>query len=153
VTTAAFYSGDTLRWGFIDRNGAPKTSYFAFLAFRHMLDTPRRVVAKGNDLESGFAVLAGLAPDNSRARILISNHRLNCNEYEIRVRGLPWQDATTCTRYVVDRHTDINRYDLAAATTNQFPAGNSIRITTPATARSVCLLELADARSGNDRIK
>lgn len=148
VNLAAFYSGDTLRWGFIDRSGAPKTSYYAFLAFRRMLDTPRRVVAKGNDLESGFAVLAGLAEDNSRARILISNHRLNCEEYEIRVHGLPWQSATTAIRYVVDQHSDINRYDLAATATNQFPAGDSLRVSLPATDMSVCLVELSASDSG-----
>jgi hypothetical protein len=142
VNVATFYSGDTLRWGFIDRNGAPKTSYFAFLAFRRMLDTPRRVVAEENDPESGFAVLAGLSEDKSKAQILISNHRLNCKGYEIRVHGLPWQDATTCTRYVVDQHTDLNRYDLAPAATNRFPAGDSLRLTMPATASSVFLLEL-----------
>lgn len=149
VTTATFYAGDTVRWGFIDRNGAPKTSYFAFLAFRRMLDTPRRVVAEGNDLERGFAVMAGLSEDNSQARILISNHRFSCSEYEIRVHRLPWQDATTCTRYVVDQHTDINRYDLAPASTNQFPTGDSLRISTPATAASVLLVELARAPGNN----
>ena len=149
VHVATFYSGDTLRWGFIDRNGAPKTSYFAFLAFRRMLDTPRRVVAEGNDLESGFAVLAGLSEGKSQARILISNHRLNCTQYDIRIRGLAWQGATSCTRYVVDQHTDINRYDLAPASTNQFPTGDSLRITTPATVPSVLLVELARAPSSN----
>ncbi len=147
VTTAAFYAGDTLRWGFIDRSGAPKISYFAFLAFRQMLDTPRRVLAKRNDPESGFAVLAGLSPDSSRARILISNHRLACNEYEISIRGLPWQDATICTRYIVDHHTDINRYDLEATATNQFPASGLLQVTIPGTAQSVCLLHLTSANS------
>jgi len=94
-----------------------------------------------------------LAPDNARAGILISNHRLNCNEYEIRVRGLPWQDATTCARYVVDRHTDINRYDLAAVGTNHFPKADSLWMTIPASVRSVCLLELTHALSGSDRVK
>jgi hypothetical protein len=148
VNLAAFYSGDTLRWGFIDRSGAPKTSYFAFLAFRRMLDTPRRVAAKGSDLESGFAVLAGLSEDNARAQILISNHRLDCKEYEIRVRGLPWQGDTLGKRYVVDQHTDINRYDLSAAATTQFPAGDSLRISIPATDKSVCLLELTVSKTG-----
>jgi len=145
VTTAAFYAGDTVRWGFIDRSGAPKASYFAFLAFRQMLDTPRRVLVYGNDPERGFAILGGLSSDSSRARILIANHRLDCNEYEIRIRGLPWQDATICTRYVVDQHTDIDRYDLAPAATNQYPARASIRITTPATASSVLLVDVARA--------
>lgn len=148
VTTATFYSGDALRWGFIDRSGAPKTSYFAFLAFRQMLDTPRRVVAKGNDLESGFAILAGLSEDNSRARILISNHRLDCKEYEIRVRDLPWREATICNRFVVDEHTDINRYDLAVAATIQLPAGDSLRISIPAADKSVCLLDLCASKAG-----
>jgi xylan 1,4-beta-xylosidase len=147
VTTAAFYSGDTLRWGFIDRNGAPKATYFAFLAFRQMLDTPRRVLARGDDLETGFAVLAGLSADNSQAGILISNHQLKCNEYEVHVRGLPWREGTISTRYLLDQHSSIDRYGLEAVATNHFPAGDSIQFTTPATDKSVCLLELAGAGS------
>ena len=137
VDVAAFYSGDTLGWGFVDRYGAPKTTFFAFKAFRRLLDTPLRVNAQGSDVEQGFAVLAGLAPDKSRANILISNYHANYTTYEFYVRGLPWSEETVVARQVVDQ-----AHELDAVATERFSGGNTLIITAPGAASSVYLLEL-----------
>jgi hypothetical protein len=138
VDVAAFYSGDTLGWGFVDRYGAPKTTFFAFKAFCRLLDTSIRVKAQGSDLEQGFAVLAGLAPDKSRASILVSNYRASYPTYEICVRGLPWSQGTVVTRQVVDQG-----HELDTVATDRFSAGDTLAFSVPGAASSVYLLELA----------
>lgn len=141
VDSAMFYSGDTLRWSFIDRNGAPKKSYFAFKAFRRILDTPRRVAAQGDDREKGLAVLAGLSADNSRAGILISNHEAPCQTYQILIRGLPWHGGTVCTRYDVDE-----KHDLDPVAEAKLPPSDTLLLVVPAASPSVSLLELGDVQ-------
>ncbi len=138
VDTAAFFSGDTLGWSFVDRYGAPKPTYFAFLAFRRMLDTPLRVQAGGSDLATGFAVLAGLSPDKSQARILISNYRAEYQGYEIHIRGLPWGQDTVIERRVVDQTRE-----LESVATDRFSKSDTLVINAPSATSTVYLLDLA----------
>lgn len=138
VDVAAFFIGDTVGWGFVDRYGAPKKTFHAFKAFRRLLDTPVRVSATGSNLEQGFAVLAGLASDKSRANVLISNYRADFKVYEIHVRNLPWSRETVVTRVMVDQ-----AHDLEAVATDRFASGGTLVISAPGAASSVCLLELA----------
>ncbi len=138
VDVAAFYSGDTLGWGFVDRYGAPKTTFFAFKAFRRVLDTPVRVKAMGGDMEQGFGVLAGLARDKSRASILVSNYRADYNAYEISARNLPWGSETMVTRVAVDQD-----HEWETAATERLAGDNPVVIRAPGATSSVYLFELA----------
>lgn len=137
VDVAAFYSGDTLGWGFVDRYGAPKTTFFAFKAFRRLLDTPVRVEAHGSNIEQGFGVLAGLARDKSRASILVSNYRADYDDYEIVARNLPWDDETLVTRVVVDQE-----HELESTATERFAGDSPLVIHAPGNTPSVYLFEL-----------
>jgi hypothetical protein len=140
VDVAAFYSGDTLGWGFVDRYGAPKTTFFAFKAFRRLLDTPVRVEANGSDIEQGFGVLAGLARDKSRASLLVSNYRADYDDYEIIARNLPWDGETLVTRVVVDQE-----HALESVATERFAGDSPLVISAPVITPSVYLFELAPA--------
>jgi len=137
VDIATFYSGDTLRWGFADRNGAPKTSFYAFKAFAKTLDTPVRVSVTGDDKEHGLAVLAGISEDRSRASILISNHAATYRRYELTLRNVPWKDKTTSTTYLVD-----DQHALKAVGVKRLEKAKVLQLSADAPAPSVCLLRL-----------
>jgi hypothetical protein len=142
VNIATFYSGDTLRWGFADRNGAPKRSFFAFKAFVQTLQTPQRVHAAGEDKPRGLAVLAGLSDDKTRASILISNFGCPCRRYALRIKSLPWKGATLYERLLVD-----HQHELEVVDKRQLAASEAIELTPDASAPSVCLIRLAKAPS------
>jgi len=137
VDRAMFYSGDTLRWGLFDRNGVPKTSFYAFKAFVKTLDTPLRVSVTGDDKQRGLAILAGMSEDRSRASILISNHAAPYRRYRLALRNVPWKDTSTCTTYLVD-----DKHEFQAVGVDRVGKGKAFQLTVELTAPSVCLLRL-----------
>lgn len=98
VDMANYYHASTSCWGLFDAYGAPAKPFFAFKAFRLMLDgTPRRARVTGNDPEQGIALLAGLSDDGRSAGVLVANAQgptatLREGRAYIRITlaGLPW---------------------------------------------------------------
>ena len=89
VDAANFYTAEVQMFGMFSMNGVPRKNFYAFKAFRTLLDTPRRV--KTPPCEFGqIAVCAGLNSESTRAAILLSNFSAPDGATGIVVRGLPW---------------------------------------------------------------
>jgi hypothetical protein len=93
--------------GLLDTFGSRLKSFYAFKAFRHMLDTPRRVAAGGGRVETGLAVLAGQSEDGKLARILVSNFQHPSEAMKLRVRHLPWSGRSICQVRTLDAAHDL----------------------------------------------
>ena len=79
-------------WGLFTSSGAPQKSYYAFLAFRQLLDCPRRVaVASASD--AGITAIAGLSKEGKTLRVLISNTTSETRKVKLQWNALPWKNA------------------------------------------------------------
>jgi len=84
----------------------PRKNFYAFKAFRALLDTPMRV--KTPPCEAGrIAFCAGLNSEGTRAAILLSNFDTIDQAPDLMVRGLPWSEATRFEWHLVDGHNDF----------------------------------------------
>jgi hypothetical protein len=88
---ANYYTGEVQAFGLFDYSGAPKSSFYAFKAFRQLLDTPRRVKVRvaGAGMRE-LAVLAGVDAARTRAGVLVSQVHGAGGEMEISWPALPW---------------------------------------------------------------
>ena len=119
VDIATYYSGTTLMWGMFTSSGAPQKPYYAFLAFRRLLDTPRRVAVQATG-DPELRALAGLSEDGKLLRVLISNTGQATKDYQFEFKNLPWQ-AARCEEQIVDEGRD-----LAARRTVRLERSNAV---------------------------
>ncbi|MEI6168595.1 MAG: hypothetical protein WCS52_15535 [bacterium] len=96
-----YYSANNGTWGLFDQYGAPNKTYYAFHAFRSMLDTPHRVRTTPNDPLTGCALLAGVA-DTPKAGILLANFRARAAHFAVTIKDWPWPGKAVCKRYLLD---------------------------------------------------
>jgi hypothetical protein len=71
VDVANFYTGEVQGFGLFNFQGLPKRSFYAFKAFRELLNTPVRIEARG-EIDGRMAVLAGTDASRQQACILVS---------------------------------------------------------------------------------
>ena len=106
VDMANFYTAEVQMFGMFNFNGVPQKTFYAFKAFRAVLDTPRRVQTP--NCEAGHvAVCAGLNAGNSRAAILLSNFNTPDGVSALAARQLPWDAPTAFELYLVDGKNDF----------------------------------------------
>lgn len=87
ITTANYYTGEVQGFGLFDIDGTPKQTFFAFKAFRELLDTPVRFTIPN---ENGFACLAGLSTNRTRATVLLSNFDSADRVVTLTLSHVPW---------------------------------------------------------------
>ena len=142
VDIATFYSGTTLMWGMFTSSGAPQKPYYAFLAFRRLLDSPDRVaVDVGGD--ASVTALAGISQDRRTVRVLISNRSKTSRKLELKLEGLPWKESTRYQEEVVN-----DRYDLKAVGAGAVPS--SSRLAEQVDGESVVLLTIQPSGPQSD---
>ena len=106
VDAANFYTAEVQMFGMFNLNGVPRKTFYAFKAFRTVLDTPRRV--RTAPCEAGrVAVCAGLNSASTRAAILLSNFDTAGAGPDLVLRALPWNTATAYELYLVDARSDF----------------------------------------------
>ena len=106
VDMANFYTAEIQMFGMFNFNGVPQKTFYAFKAFRGLLDTPQRVLTP--PCEAGqLAVCAGLNSAKNRAAILLSNFNTPDSRVDLVVRELPWKTPTTFEWSLVDRTHDF----------------------------------------------
>ncbi len=136
VDAANFYTAEVQMFGMFNLNGVPRKNFYAFKAFRTLLDTPRRV--KTPPCEAGHvAVSAGLNPESTRAAILLSKFSAPDAVTDLVVRGLPWRAQTRFELYLVDSSHDFQLTRRGTFETNGQLALSELK--TPA----IALLELS----------
>jgi xylan 1,4-beta-xylosidase len=101
VDAANFYTAEVQMFGMFNLNGVPRKNFFAFKAFRALLDTPCRVSMPAAQTGQ-VALCAGLNAEKSRATLLLSNFDTPGTPPELRLRNLPWGTSTAFEVHVVD---------------------------------------------------
>lgn len=106
IDVANYYWVHDSLWGILSQWGHKQKSYYAFKAFRFMLDTPRRVKTTPNNAAKGHAILAGLG-SRKQAGIMLSNFRARETDFSVRIKGWPWNGSAVCRRYLLDQGHDL----------------------------------------------
>jgi hypothetical protein len=105
VDMANYYTAEIQMFGLFNLNGVPQKTYYAFKAFRDLLDTPRRI-ATPPCTAGQVAVCAGLNAAHTRAAVLLSSFHPAEHPPEVTVRQLPWGGPAEFELYVVDAGQD-----------------------------------------------
>jgi hypothetical protein len=135
VDVANYYTADFQDFGLFTRHGVPKKTFYAFKAFKALLDTPMRVEARGG--ESGrLAVAAGMARDKASATILVSNLRSAQDKIALAVKNLPWPGPIVYEVFILDAARDLEKVRGAA-----MPAGD-LALSEDLKAPGLCLIRL-----------
>ncbi|HEY3342843.1 MAG TPA: hypothetical protein VGK81_12525, partial [Anaerolineae bacterium] len=107
VDEANFYDGaPTSYWSLFDVYGVPQKNYYAFKAFRELLNTPQRVSVTIDAPAGGLYALAGAEPSRQEAAILVSNFDGASREYELSICHLPCERGI-CRIYRLDGEHDL----------------------------------------------
>ncbi len=106
VDMANFYTAEVQAFGMFTLNGVPRKNFYAFRAFRDLLETPLRVETPPC-VSGQIACSAGLNRDRSRAAILLSNFNAEGPVPLIDWKGLPWTGPSHFECWVVDDRNDF----------------------------------------------
>jgi len=124
---AHFYWGREGWWGLFDTYGRPLTNFYAFKAFKKLLDlAPCRVRTTGEDPATGLTMLAGLARDKSAGIILLSNFANATDAVDLSFKG-PWHGAMEVDVELVDGTHLLDR-----VRSEKFSMGATVRLPLPA---------------------
>jgi xylan 1,4-beta-xylosidase len=106
VDIATLYTGTSSMWGLFTSSGSPQKPYYAFLAFSHLLNSPKRLAMSpvGNP---SIRILAGISEDGKTVRILISNTSKESHGLRILLTGLPGKTSFQYQEQVVDDRLDL----------------------------------------------
>jgi len=92
VDVANYYAADQQEFGLFTWDGVPKKSFYAFKAFKLLLDTPARLGAEGT-VPGSLTLCAGTNAENSAVNILISHYKSTGDSLTLTVDHLPWESA------------------------------------------------------------
>lgn len=106
VDVANYYTGEIQGFGLFDFQGTPRKTYYAFKAFRQLLDCPVRVAAPPGG-SGRLTFCAGRKEDGSGAAILVSNFNAPGARLAIRPTGLPWSGASRLAVFKLDGESDL----------------------------------------------
>lgn len=105
VDMANYYTAEVQMFGMFNLNGVPQKTFYAFKAFRALLDTPRRVLTP--PCKAGkVAVCAGLNSEATRASVLLSNFNSSDGPFELSLPQMPWTSPTRFELYLIDASHD-----------------------------------------------
>ena len=106
LDAANFYTAEIQMFGMFNIHGTPHKNFYAFKAFRTLIDTPRRV--KTPPCQAGaIALCAGLDEGNTHAAVLLSNFNTQDGDTGLTPSQLPWSGPTKYDLYVVDADRDL----------------------------------------------
>jgi xylan 1,4-beta-xylosidase len=140
VDVATFYTGTTEMWGMFTSSGAPQKPYFAFLAFRQLLDSPNRLaVVRPSD--NSIAALAGVSNDGQTVRVLLSNTSMSGRRLRLELDGLVWKGPHRYRVQVLDNQHNLEPLD-------EGKDASSSSVETEMKAQSVLLLTVEPSSPG-----
>mgnify|MGYP000454061899 CR=1 FL=1 len=105
VDVANFYTGEIQGFGLFNFHGVPQKNYYAFLAFRRLLDTPVRLDVSA--VPRGMTALAGRHPTRPALGVFVSNFNQPAEEITLRFPGLPWGQEAEWQWRVVDANSNL----------------------------------------------
>ena len=102
IAIANRHRGDAHGMGLFNMEGIAQKPFYAFKAFKLLLETCNRLICTGSD-ESGYAVMAGKSDDDKIVTVLISDVNSEYGGYRLEVNNLPWRNkAFKYERYLLD---------------------------------------------------
>ncbi len=122
VDMADFFTADTQMLGMFTDCGVPKKNFYAFKAFRMLLDTPLRVETPGPE-EGKIAWSAGLGRDGKEASVLLSCFFAPPERPALVIRNLPWKAPARFEVFLVD-----GSHDLALTRSGVLGAGGRLAL-------------------------
>ena len=137
LDAANYFAADTGEFGLFDRYGSPHKSYYAFKAFRALLDTPLRLDAT-SDMPD-LAVAAGTNRARDAVAALVVRRGGDAPATTLRLQNLPWAGATVYEVVTVDAG-----HDLQPNGSGILPAGTT-RLELSLKAPAVALVRLTPA--------
>jgi len=138
VDVANYYSADNQPFGLFTLHGTPKKTFYAFRAFRAMLETPIRVGAD-EPYAGGTWWMGGLNVARNKSAILVAIPKGAKSIETLRVSGLPWTSPT-----FVEVHVMNSEHDFALDSAERRAGANfllSLKLAVP----SVALVRLKPA--------
>ena len=115
-----------------------RKNYYAFAAFKALLDPPHRVEAAGGE-PGKPSVLAGVNRENDALNVLVGNLKSKDDRLSATVKNLPWDGPSDFELLVVDAG-----HDLSVGRRGPLPDGG--RIDLPAASPAVLLLKVRKAK-------
>ncbi len=114
-----FYHGSCTRRGIFDEFGIPYKPFYAFKAFRRLIEaTPLRVHVSGSDPDHGLAVLPAISEDRKTAQLLLANFDNDRERWSLSLDNLPFEDPTTQS-WIIDQRHDLEPAPPNAAVLTQ----------------------------------
>jgi hypothetical protein len=110
LNMANFYTGDTGAWGLFNQYGVPRKTYYAFRAFKALVDHPLRLAVEGGTAGE-MATVAGLSSDGRELAVVISNFRSPKGRIELTCDNLPWSGPSEYELLVLDDTRDLESMD------------------------------------------
>ena len=135
VDVANYYTGEIQGFGLFSFHGVPRKPYYAFKAFRELLNTPVRVTTPSGE-PGRMTLCAGRSADGKSASVLAANFNSADTSLSLDLKGLPWDEPT---RFEVFR-LDADK-DLAPVQEGVLAAGRKLMIPN-LSAPSVALIKL-----------
>jgi len=108
VDVCNLFHGELGGFGIFTEQGAPLKAHQALLAFQKLVETPRRVAARGA-VAGRLALAAGLGAEGREASILASNFSDRRGEFTLHWKGFAWAGGVTAEIHVVDAESDFSR--------------------------------------------
>jgi hypothetical protein len=110
VDVANYYDGQpiTLFCGLFDYYGCPQKAYYAFKAFRQMVNYPQRAQSLAAEEKGTLYSLAAVDAKRKRAALLIVNFGGKVGECELQMRALPIEPGAVCRVYMLDRDHNLD---------------------------------------------
>ncbi len=141
VDVANYYTADHQGFGLFSAYGVPKKTFFAFKAFKILLDAPLRVDARGG-VPGRLAACAGVNRDRTQATVLISNFRSPDDRIGLTMKNLPWNGPATYEVLVVDAEHDLKQVRQGDLPASEFKLALDLK------APSVVLIKLGNESAG-----
>ena len=106
VDVANYFTAEIQGFGLFTFHAAPKKTFYAFKAFKILLDTPLRVEAKGA-IAGSLAICAGVNPEKTEVHVLVSQFKQVDGPLKLAVRNLPWDGTIEYETSIVDADRDL----------------------------------------------
>lgn len=132
LDAANFFNGGNNGFGLFDPHGVPKKNYFAFKAFKMLLETPARVEVTGE----GAVACAGLGGENDALTLIVSVESGEARRVGISIKNIPWPGRSTADVWLLDADQNLARVD-----SSELPPENP-RIERTLVPHSVCVIRL-----------
>ena len=109
LDVANYYTADDSPWSMFNEFGVPGKVFFAFKAFRLLLDCPNRLAVEGALGTDEVSALAGISDDRQTAAFMVSNYRGQPRQLVVKLKGLPPANGGRMETFLVDETHELEK--------------------------------------------